>query len=275
MEKGGNKKCQEFFEKSPEFHDAMTIGERYSSEFAEDYKEKLTADVEGKPWTKTPRALKPKPKSAPTASATPRSNTPLSSNASQKERNEAYFARLGSANESRPDHVPPSQGGKYTGFGSTPPPGSSNGGSALEDLTRDPVAALTKGWGFFTSQATRAAQIANEQVLKPTAAKLAEADLSKTAGYVQGVGRLGYENFSKFVEGPNATGRSRVEPENKDFWESFGEPAAATTAPPKPSALGTSAVKKPTGYSSANIANAVAPAKKEDDDWGNDDWDKF
>jgi ADP-ribosylation factor GTPase-activating protein 1 len=41
MEKGGNDKCKAFFEKSPEFHKAMTISERYSAEFAEDYKEKV------------------------------------------------------------------------------------------------------------------------------------------------------------------------------------------------------------------------------------------
>lgn len=41
MEKGGNKKCQEFFAKSVDFHDGMTINERYSSDFAEDYKEKV------------------------------------------------------------------------------------------------------------------------------------------------------------------------------------------------------------------------------------------
>jgi ADP-ribosylation factor GTPase-activating protein 1 len=141
------------------------------------------------------------------------------------------------------------------------------------------MAALTKGWGFFTSQATRAAQIANEQVLKPTAAKLAEADLARTAGLlgqgvqqgVQGVGRLGYEGFSKFVEGPSAStgARRQAEPENKDFWESFGEPVAPQ--PQKPSALGTSAVKKP----AATTTTAADMGKKKDDDWGNDDWDKF
>lgn len=41
MEQGGNKKCREFFEKSPEFNQSMSISERYSAEFAEDYKEKV------------------------------------------------------------------------------------------------------------------------------------------------------------------------------------------------------------------------------------------
>ena len=37
---------------------------------------------------------------------------------------ESFFARKQAENESRPDGLPPSQGGKYVGFGSTPPPSS-------------------------------------------------------------------------------------------------------------------------------------------------------
>ena len=251
----------------------------------------LTAEVEGREYVPPPpgtaNAAKPARTSTPSAAAAAaHSNTPLSSDAaSQKARNEAYFARLHSANETRPADLPPSQGGKYAGFGSTPAPAVSSSSSSssppaagpsdvLGDLTRDPVAALTKGWGFFATQATKAAMLANEQVLKPTAQKLAEADLAKTAALmgqgvqqgVQGVGRLGYENFSKFVEGPGAaaTGRPRVEPERKDFWESFGEPTAPLVQQ-KPAALGTSAMK----------SSGHATQKKKDDDWENEEWGRF
>ncbi|KAI5817720.1 hypothetical protein BZA77DRAFT_309300 [Pyronema omphalodes] len=244
MEKGGNNKLKEWFESQPEFYEGMTISERYSSDFAEDYKEKLTADVEGRPWVKSERPKKP---------VQPPSQRPISANPemSQKERNEAYFQRLGNANESRPDHLPPSQGGKYGGFGSTPAPSSQSNGMGLEDIAADPIGALTKGWGFFTSTATRAAQIANEQVIKPTAQKLAEAEITKTATQqLQGVAKTGYEGFSRFVEGApsgssTGTGAAKKgpDPEHEDFWESFGQPAI----PPKPSAIGTSAMKKPTG----------------------------
>lgn len=36
-----------------------------------------------------------------------------------KARNEQYFERMGAENASRPDHLPPSQGGKYAGFGNS------------------------------------------------------------------------------------------------------------------------------------------------------------
>lgn len=275
MEKGGNDKCKAFFEKSPEFHKAMTISERYSAEFAEDYKEKLTADVEGVEWVKTERPKMQRNASNISTSSTSTTGAMAATSISQRERNEAYFARLHEVNESRPVDLPPSQGGKYSGFGSTPAPSDSNssggGGLGLEDITRDPVAALTKGWGFFTTQASKAAQIANEQVLKPTAQALAEADITKSLGQgVSGVSRLGYENLSKFVEGPRESPK-RAEPENKDFWESFGEPVASLAA--KPSALGTSAMKPSTTCSS--VKPTAAASKKKEDGWNNEDWDKF
>lgn len=42
MDKGGNKKCKDFFSAAPEFHEGMTISEQYGSVFGEDYKEKVT-----------------------------------------------------------------------------------------------------------------------------------------------------------------------------------------------------------------------------------------
>jgi hypothetical protein len=50
MQVGGNKKALEFFKTHPDYHDGMTIQEKYDSEFARLYKEKLTCDVEGRPF---------------------------------------------------------------------------------------------------------------------------------------------------------------------------------------------------------------------------------
>lgn len=57
-----------------------------------------------------------------------------------------------------------------------------------------------------------------------------------------------------------AGGQRNVEPERKDFWDSFGAPAEETL---KPTGLGTSAIKKSSG------GNSAAP-KSKDDGW--DDW---
>lgn len=46
---------------------------------------------------------------------------PVSSDSapSDKARNETYFEKMGAENANRPEDLPPSQGGRYTGFGST------------------------------------------------------------------------------------------------------------------------------------------------------------
>jgi hypothetical protein len=58
---------------------------------------------------------------------------------------EEFFARKMQENNSKPDHLPPSQGGKYVGFGSTPAPrppsGMHAGGNSVDDVT----ALLSKG----------------------------------------------------------------------------------------------------------------------------------
>jgi len=48
---------------------------------------------------------------------------------------EDFFARRMAENESKPEGIPPSQGGKYVGFGSSPAPSANrNGGAAQGDV---------------------------------------------------------------------------------------------------------------------------------------------
>ncbi|CAE6470200.1 unnamed protein product [Rhizoctonia solani] len=156
----------------------------------------LSAKLAGQPWAPS---LPPEPSSAMTSSGTLRksragtrgglsvgtsrdaSASPAASAAptpvDRKTANEAYFASLGETNASRPDDLPPSQGGRYVGFGSTPSPqpGSSNpnfglssaAAPSLADIQADPAAALSKGWGFLSTLVTSAARVANESVLQP------------------------------------------------------------------------------------------------------------
>lgn len=155
------------------------------------YREKLLADAEGRPWipsdppapssSSSSSALR-KPRSsnvASSASSTPsRTGSPATpSGMPSKTQNEDFFARMGAANDSRPDNLPPSQGGKYSGFGSggsfTPSSaarGSSNPLSSrnlpgLDDLRDDPVGALGKGWGFLGAALGAVGKTVNECVL--------------------------------------------------------------------------------------------------------------
>ncbi|KAF9169329.1 Zn finger-containing GTPase- Activating Protein for ARF [Mortierella sp. AD011] len=234
MELGGNVKAKDFFESSPDYYQGMSIKEKYSSVFATQYKEKLAALCEGRPWapsTSTSAARAPiRPNSATsnrTGSPAPnqqsfgsRSNnngsfgsngynspgagynspspggslgnsnggatTPLT----DKARNEQYFNRLGNENASRPEGLPPSQGGKYAGFGNTPAVQQRNDTLDVNDILNDPAAALSKGWNLLSTTLVAGASMINENVIKPTAATVTDPEFqSKVGGYVSSIGQ--------------------------------------------------------------------------------------
>lgn len=97
--------------------------------------------------------------------------------ADQKAANETYFASLGSVNSSRPDNLPPSQGGRYQGFGNTPEPSAgsqhpsygltSRSAPTLSEFQDSPVAAITKGWSLFSSAVMGASRAVSENVIQP------------------------------------------------------------------------------------------------------------
>lgn len=206
MAAGGNKPFQEFFDghasntKDSRTFEASSIQERYDSEAGDEWKERLSCKVECREFDKSnlPKRLPKKenaggmgsgaPLSGRASAAGSRSHTPLSKTRSndirssspalgtnamstQKSKNEAYFAKIGQANADRPDGVAPNQGGKYGGFGSEPdhwrkedeavaPP-------ALDDFQKDPVAALTKGFGWLGASVSKVGKTGYEGWVKP------------------------------------------------------------------------------------------------------------
>ncbi|GAA6002617.1 hypothetical protein JCM10207_007595 [Rhodosporidiobolus poonsookiae] len=197
MKAGGNAKCREFFEANGQPWKNVPLPEKYASHVATMYREKLLADAEGKPWIPSsppaPSASpasgagslrKPRTSALSSASHTPRAGSPANSSTGgagglpSRAQNEDFFARMGAANESRPENLPPSQGGRYTGFGSGGPGPSSGGGAmnplssralpGFDDLRDDPVGALGKGWGFLGAALGAVGKTVNESVLQPT-----------------------------------------------------------------------------------------------------------
>ena len=84
--------------------------------------------------------------------------------------------------------------------------------------------------------------------------QLAEADLATQARMtaaavaqnVQKGTKGAADQFNKFVEGAGdggSPGRDAVQPEKKDFWDSFGSPATSGGPPKKSSAIGTAAMR--------------------------------
>jgi ADP-ribosylation factor GTPase-activating protein 1 len=199
MDKGGNKPWQDFFNAHEHTKalgtsfDEATIKERYEGEVGEEYKERLTAKVEEREYVPGPRTEAPvkTASAAGSRSGTPvgrmggmgsetlRSSSPANSiRGGKKAQNEAFFASKGAENASRPADLHPSQGGKYAGFGSQPfePSGSSEEKSlpGADDFAKDPVAALSKGFGWFTSTVGKNAKAVNDGWIQPTAAIAAQ-----------------------------------------------------------------------------------------------------
>ena len=188
--------------------EASSIQERYDSEAGDEWKERLSCKVEDREFDKSnlPKRLPKKdnvsaagvgaPLSGRASAAGSRSQTPLGKTrsndagfqrsgspalgtnamSSQKTKNEAYFAKMGQENANRPDGVAPNQGGKYGGFGSEPDawkkddePGAP---PALDDFQKDPVAALTKSFGWLGASVSKVGKTGYEGWVKPGMAKV-------------------------------------------------------------------------------------------------------
>ncbi|KAJ3271338.1 hypothetical protein HDV01_006843 [Terramyces sp. JEL0728] len=198
MQLGGNQNALEFFKSHPDYREKMSIPEKYNSEFAVFYKEKLTALCNGDPWTMPPVGSK-------RPSVTPAS-TPTTNQYSMptKEQNENFFATRGDENKNRPDNLPPSAGGKYGGFGNSYEPPKKE----LNPLD-DPMATISKGWSMFSSFAVQGAKLAvsgaetlgktvNEQVIKPTTAAVRDPEFNNNiSSYVSNIGQKFTEVGSK------------------------------------------------------------------------------
>ncbi|CAI4057039.1 hypothetical protein SKDZ_04G0190 [Saccharomyces kudriavzevii ZP591] len=236
MEKGGNEPLTEWF-KSHNIDLSLPQKVKYDNPVAEDYKEKLTCLCEDKPFEEREHldfdASKLSVSASVAAAATSgtaqsREGTPLENRRSatpansgnafnfQKEKNEAYFTELGKKNQSKPDHLPPSQGGKYQGFGSAPanslqeqPPSSNT--LSLENFQADPLGTLTKGWGLFSSAVSKSFEDVNESVIKPHVQQWQSGELSEETKRAaaqfgqkfQETSSYGFQAFSNFTKNFN------------------------------------------------------------------------
>lgn len=187
MELGGNANWKEFWEsksgqkwgKPGEGGDGEAMGDRYGGDEGEEYKERLGCKVDGREFAGMPVKERKKMKSRGMETSTARTSSPVAGAGprSQKSQNEDFFARKGNENATRPDGLAPSQGGKYGGFGSEPAVPSAREGSGgalpgVDDFQKDAVAALSKGFGWFTSAVGKGAKTVNDGWIQPTAQKV-------------------------------------------------------------------------------------------------------
>lgn len=288
MELGGNEKARIFFEENG-IPSTLGIKAKYSSTVAEDYREKLAAEVMGETWVRRdrpvvipkdedPHPAATKPSSASTSANPSRSGTP--SNLPSKSQNEQYFGKLGRENETRPDGLPPSQGGKYSGFGSGP---VEKNPQQEQDIATEAISALSSGWGWFSKAVSSTVNSTTEQYIRPGMRQFAESDLGNNARSavlqfgkkVHETSVYGAEQVSKFAQD------LRQEPEGGKYGKLFDdvgtepvvEPAFGIEKPKEKSNLpGFAGGSKPETAPETTQDGKQEPASKstKKDDWDED-----
>ncbi|CUS22419.1 LAQU0S05e04940g1_1 [Lachancea quebecensis] len=247
MEKGGNEPFSDYLA-SHGVDLKLPPKLKYDNPIAADYKDKLTASVEGTEWQEPDRSdFNPASLSDSDSVASGSKNgtaidapaagnavgagvalgpktsdgTPLGSRRgspqipeSQREKNEAYFAELGKKNQTKSEVLPPSQGGKYQGFGNTPANpqkkdiNSSMATLSLGNLQKDPLGTFSKGWNLFSSAITKSMEEVNESMIKPSVQQIQSKELSEEAKRAaaqfgqkfQETSTYGYQAFSNFTK---------------------------------------------------------------------------
>ncbi|KAJ7557918.1 hypothetical protein O6H91_04G015900 [Diphasiastrum complanatum] len=199
---------------------------------------------------------------------------------------EGFFARKQAENASRPEGIPPSQGGKYVGFGSAanraPPPAKSAAGG---DMLKDTVSVMSQGLGRLSVVAASAAQSA--ALAAQSAASVVQAgtkDLSakvREGGYDQKVNEtvsvvtaktteIGQKTWG-IMKGVMAMASKTVETYSKDVIKNSGHYGSSTSDD--------SYVERPemAGYQNLNANgswddwdNEKRPIGSKEDSW--DDW---
>jgi ADP-ribosylation factor GTPase-activating protein 1 len=247
MQLGGNSKFNNFI--SPYGIPKNTeIKEKYNTKAAEFYREKIRAEVDGRSYTapgpnEVPRPL-PRPKTfagtrntssisknvngndwddwgdnyngnATNAHAQPGSEYSLSDYQASASAKEDFFARRMAENAHRPDHLPPSQGGKYVGFGSAPAGGGGlNGGGSVRGGDDDVSAMFQRGLSGLGQLAGQAAVVAKQKASQANVA-LKEAGvtdkLQETTSVVAEQTKVGAAKSWSFLKSAYAAAASTIE----------------------------------------------------------------
>lgn len=226
MQLGGNAPFRHFIESyTPAdqggYKQGTSVYNTYHCWAASQYREKLDAALAEKSWSPSPppvdntptsgggtnspgrpssaqglrksRALARNLLTSPSSGSSPQPSPDLTT-MDQKSANEAFFASLGQSNATRPADLPPSQGGRYQGFGNTPSPStsqhpsfglSSTAAPTLQDFQDNPGAALSKGWSLVSAVVAGASRVVNETVIQPGMERAMDPNLHATVrGYM-------------------------------------------------------------------------------------------
>ncbi|XP_042870648.1 ADP-ribosylation factor GTPase-activating protein 1-like isoform X2 [Penaeus japonicus] len=193
MKVGGNRRAKDFLFSQSDYDHQAPLQQKYNTRAAALYRDKITALAQGKPWSIESSQAKNQrstaiPKSVSTPAFKSGGQNSYASNGygcgggggggggggyqdyqggyqggftdpSLKSQTEAFFERIQNENAGRPEHLPPSQGGRYTGFGNCPNPPPKSASTEFFDTA---MSSLTSGWSLLSVGATKVAGKAME-----------------------------------------------------------------------------------------------------------------
>ncbi|XP_053672105.1 ADP-ribosylation factor GTPase-activating protein 1 isoform X2 [Anopheles nili] len=193
MKVGGNRKARDFLDAQDDWDDTMPIQRKYNTRAAALYRDRISTLAQGQSWDEAGALARLKGAgyaagmaSSGNGSGTGGSGSMTHSRSSGsmggyqnggdsyyqdggsyqqyqtpefKAQKEDFFSRKQEENASRPENLPPNQGGKYAGFGYTmdPPPRSQS-----HELFDSVQSSFATGWNVFS----KVANVAKENALK-------------------------------------------------------------------------------------------------------------
>ncbi|CAG0889682.1 unnamed protein product [Darwinula stevensoni] len=207
MKVGGNQQAREFLMSQPDYNHSSPIQQKYNTKAASLYRDKISALAEGKEWkmpASTKRAssiIQHDDLSLGIVSEAPQKSCQYSyamgdfegyQTLSCQNQTEAFLSMKQQENAMRPSHLPPSQGGQYSGFGYTmdPPHGAS------QDRLSSAMSSLVSGWSSFSFGAGKFVSKASESAAR--LGSIATQRVQEWRGTMgDGVGDLGRRGFSE------------------------------------------------------------------------------
>uniref|UniRef100_A0A1L8DMK4 ADP-ribosylation factor GTPase-activating protein 1 n=1 Tax=Nyssomyia neivai TaxID=330878 RepID=A0A1L8DMK4_9DIPT len=286
MKVGGNARARDFFDSQDDWDDTVPIQQRYNSRAAALYRDKINALAQGKAWDVASAATKVKTSAvsysnsegAISNSGYDAYDTYSSGGGYQdggggggyqnfnsqefKDQKETFFNKKQQENASRPDHLPPNQGGKYTGFGFSrdPPPKSQS-----QEFFDTTLSSLASGWSLLSIGATKVASTAKENALKyGSLASQKVADVSSNVGEKMKDGTLLNDVGSQVSSLANKVGEL-----GKKSWTTISTGASQDgyTSP------GETHVENVDGYQrSSSVNGRMQPDGWEGTNWSNDQY---
>ncbi|XBW36686.1 hypothetical protein QEN19_002261 [Hanseniaspora menglaensis] len=196
MELGGNDAFNEYM-KSHKIDLELPAKFKYDNPIAEDYKAKLKSLVDGTEFEESHHADFDPASLVAAASAASENKTIITGSGDVIKSTSSthantptvdFLEKMGKKNSERPENLPPSKGGKYSGFGNSPMVTSDKVDSekkgasvTLDKFQKDPIGTLTSGWGIFSKAINKTVTDVQENVIKPHVEQYNNGELQEEA----------------------------------------------------------------------------------------------